>query len=353
MQILAQDAPEAAPIDRAAEAAAACTPANPIEGFEPSVVCTQVYEWTGVRWLSLASGSLIKIVLVLLIAWVLTRVVRRALKRLAARVTQQGVDSTTLIKMMSPLADTAPINLQRTQMRAQTITGVLRSFFVAIIWVTAGVTILGAFNINLGPLVAGAGIVGVALGFGAQNLVRDFLSGIFMLLEDQYGVGDVIDVGEATGLVESVSLRTTRLRSVDGTVWYVPNGEIRRVGNKSHQWSRALLDIPVAYETDVDVAQASIKAVADELAADMEWAHLILSPPEVWGVESWGDSEVVIRLVVQTVPLEQWNVSRELRKRLKKAFDEQGIEIPYPQRTVWVRNQEAGKPFGAEEGGGI
>ncbi|HWH31797.1 MAG TPA: mechanosensitive ion channel family protein [Egibacteraceae bacterium] len=326
------------------EAQAACTPANPPDGFEPNFVCQQVFEWTQLRWLALASGTIFKVVFVLVLAWFATRLVRRALKRFAERVTREGMDSGRLVKVMSPLADTAPINLQRAQMRARTITGVIRSFAVVAIWITAGITVLGAFNINLGPLIAGAGIAGVALGFGAQNLVRDFLSGIFMLLEDQYGVGDVINAGEATGIVESVSLRTTRLRSVDGTVWYVPNGEIKRVGNMSHQWSRALLDIGVAYDTDLDLATRVIQATANAMAEDPEWAPLILSEPEVWGLEQWGESQLTIRLVVQTVPLEQWNVSRELRRRLKEAFDEAGIEIPFPQRTVWIRNpgEEAG-----------
>ena len=327
------------------DAAAVCTPAGAASA-EPNLFCTFVYRWIGVDWLALAAGTILKVALVLVLAWFLTRLVRRSIRRFVDRMTREGAGRAGLLRVMSPLADTGSSNLQRTTARAQTIGDVIRSFLVVAIWITAGITVLGAFNINLGPLIAGAGIAGVALGFGAQNLVRDFLSGIFMLLEDQYGVGDVINVGEATGIVESVSLRTTRLRAVDGTVWYVPNGEIKRVGNMSHQWSRALLDVPIAYDTDLDRATEVIKRTADAMAADPEWSAVILSDPEVWGLEQWGESQMTVRLVVQTVPLEQWKVSRELRRRLKAAFDEAGIEIPFPQRTIWLRQDAQEDPAG-------
>ena len=175
--------------------------------------------------------------------------------------------------------------------------------------------ILSELGIDLAPLLAGAGMLGVALGFGAQSVVRDFLSGMFMLLEDQYGVGDVIDAGDASGTVEGVSLRTTRLRDVEGVVWHVPNGEIKRVGNKSQQWSRAVLDVPVAFETDIEHAKRVIKETADAVWRRAPWSTMILGEPEVWGVEELGAQGVVIRLVVKTHPLEQWKVARELRAR--------------------------------------
>jgi small conductance mechanosensitive channel len=199
-------------------------------------------------------------------------------------------------------------------------------------------------------LIAGAGIVGVALGFGSQSLVKDFLSGIFMLIEDQYGVGDIVDVGPATGVVEGFTLRTTRLRDVEGVLWHVPNGEISRVGNLSQQWSRSLLDIPVAYTTDLDQAIEIIKRTADELWRDEAWRGLILEEPDVWGVEAFGDSAILIRVVLKVVPAQQWAVSRELRMRVKAAFDEAGIEIPFPQQTVWVRNgMDTPSPYGREQ----
>ena len=203
----------------------------------------------------------------------------------------------------------------------------------------AAAMILGEIGVELGPLIAGAGILGVALGFGSQSLVRDFLSGIFILVEDQFGVGDIVNLdGQTSGVVEAVSLRTTRLRAVDGTVWHVPNGEIRRVGNMSQHWSRALLDVQVAYATDLARAQELIGDVARELWR--EDPH-ILEEPEVWGVEDLGPNGIVIRLVVKTTPSEQWRVSRLLRERLKTAFDEAGIEIPFPQQTIWHRTDPA------------
>jgi small conductance mechanosensitive channel len=212
---------------------------------------------------------------------------------------------------------------------------VLRSLVTATIYAIAGFMILGVIGIDLGPLLAGAGIIGIALGFGSQSLVRDFLSGIFILIEDQFGVGDIVNLdNETSGTIEAVSLRTTRLRAVDGTVWHVPNGEIRRVGNQSQHWSRALIDVEVAYDTDVDHAQDVIAAVAHEIAVEDKD---VLDEPEVWGVEALGANGVAIRLVVKTRPSEQYRVSRELRRRLKAAFDREGIEIPFPQQTVWHR----------------
>ena len=203
------------------------------------------------------------------------------------------------------------------------------------IFTIAGFLVVGEFGLNLAPLLAGAGIVGIALGFGAQSLVKDFLSGMFILVEDQFGVGDIVDLDQQTsGTVEAVSLRTTRLRAVDGTVWHVPNGDIRRVGNKSQHWSRALLDVEVAYDTDIEQAKGVIKRVADTLWHERDD---ILEEPEVWGVERLGPNAIVIRLVVKTRPADQYDVSRELRQRLKEAFDAEGIEIPFPQQVVWNR----------------
>jgi small conductance mechanosensitive channel len=221
---------------------------------------------------------------------------------------------------------------------------VLRSIASAVVFGVAFTTVLSELGVDLGPILASAGIVGVAVGFGAQNLVKDFLTGIFMILEDQYGVGDAVDVGEANGIVEAVGLRTTRLRSVDGTVWHVRNGEILRVGNMSQGWSRALLDVSVAYGTDVDHATRVIERVAAEVCEGEAVGSSVLEEPEVWGVEQLTADGVVIRLVVKTAPLEQWKVARELRLRLKEAFDAEGIEIPFPQRSLWVRSADGGKP---------
>jgi small conductance mechanosensitive channel len=189
-------------------------------------------------------------------------------------------------------------------------------------------SVLDTLGINLAPLIAGAGIAGIALGFGAQSLVRDFLSGMFMLMEDQFGVGDVVDAGVATGTVEGVSLRTTRLRDIDGVVWHIPNGTILRIGNKSQQWSRAVVDVPVTDQADAGVATDVIREVAEAIWHDPDFASVILAEPSVLGVESLAPGRVVIRVVVRTQPQQQWRVERELRRRIKAAFDSAGIALP-------------------------
>ena len=242
---------------------------------------------------------------------------------------------------------------ERVTQRAGALGAALRSVASIAIYTVAIIMVLGEFDVSLGPLLAGAGIAGVALGFGAQSLVRDFLSGIFILIEDQYGVGDIVDLGEATGTVEEVTLRVTRVRDVRGTLWHVPNGEIRRVGNQSQLWARVILDVEVAYDTDVADASAVIKEVADALWREGLATAPILEEPEIWGVENFGPDAITLRLAAKTEPGSQWALSRELRVRLKRAFDEHGIEIPFPQRTVWLHGDgEGALQGGAEEAGG-
>jgi small conductance mechanosensitive channel len=228
--------------------------------------------------------------------------------------------------------------VDRRNQRVDALGAVLNSALGLVIWTGALLIILGAtFGINLTPFLAGAGVIGIAIGFGAQDLVKDFVSGIFMLIEDQFGVGDVIDVGDATGTVEKISLRTTRIRDVRGTVWHFPNGEIRRVGNLSQEWSRVLLDVTVGYGSDIDTAADVIRQTAEDMAGEDRYRGLFLAAPEVWGVESVTPDGVAIRLVIKTLPGEQAAISRELRRRIKKGLDGAGIEVPLAQRPVWLR----------------
>jgi moderate conductance mechanosensitive channel len=312
---------------------------NRCGGEAANQLCVTVGRLTGNETLANLApllAPLLRIGLIVLLATAALLLIRRGVGRFVRRVKERGMAK---IEASVP-EERSDIAIARATMRAETIASVLRSFATIVILVLTLLMVLGELRINLGPLIAGAGIAGVAIGFGAQTLVRDFLTGIFMLIEDQYGLGDIIDTGEAAGTVEAISLRTTRLRDVNGVVWYVPNGEIRRVGNKSQEWSRAVLDIGVAYDTDIEHASAVIRRVADELAADPEWGPQLMDEPEVWGVEDFGDSEITIRLVLKTRPLQQWKVARAYRGLLKPAFDAEGIEIPFPQRTVWVRNDE-------------
>ena len=313
---------------------------------EAGAVCEAVFRFTGNESVARASDVFVakpaKIVLILILAWLASHLLRRAINRFTRGLGTVSADVVSVADRSSgSLLGTSSTKTQRGVQRAETIGALLGSVASAGVWGLAALMVLGELGVQLGPLLAGAGLVGVAVGFGAQNLVRDFLSGIFMLIEDQYGVGDIIDVGPATGTVEGVSLRTTRLRDVEGNVWHVPNGFIDRVANKSQEWSRSLLDIPVAYDTDTNEASAIIKEVADATWSDPDWQDRILAEPEVWGVEAFGADGVVIRLVVKTAPLMQWKVGRELRARIKRAFDAAGIEIPFPQRTVWHRDEMA------------
>ena len=278
---------------------------------------------------------------ILVAAWVANRLVRRAIRRLVEHMTDDG--GLAGLKAPGALARTGEIPSLRRVQRAETVGALLKSVASFGIWTLAALMALGTLGLDLGPLIAGAGIVGVAVGFGSQNLVRDFISGIFMLMEDQYGVGDVVDAGPATGTVEGVGLRTTRLRDVDGTLWHIPNGEIRRVGNRSQGWARALVDVEVAYTTDLDDATRTIERVAHELYVDETWAPRILEQPEVWGVEELGPDGIRVRLGAKTRPLEQWKVARELRARLKVAFDQAGIEVS-AQKAVTSDGDGQGQP---------
>lgn len=326
-------------------------------GDDPSFICRELLERTeSTAVAELADWLFAKpltIAIVLVVAWVVLRLANGVIDR-SVRSVAQGSEPARRLKrslrgtrlghtLPSGTLDTGAVSM-RAAARAETLGHVLKSGAAFGVWTIAGLTILGEIGINLGPLIAGAGIAGIALGFGAQSLVKDVLAGLFILVEDQYGVGDVIDVGEEAGIrvsgtVESVSLRATRLRSVEGTVWHVPNGTVLRVGNMSQQWARALLDVSVGYGADIEEAQAIIKRVADEVWRDDDFAAVVLEEPEVWGVEDLGADGITIRLVVKTKPAAQWKVLRELRVRIKRALDAAGIEIPFPQRTVWVRNE--------------
>jgi len=290
------------------------------------------------------------VLLALVVRWVLHRLVDRVVRRAEGGVLPDAVGRLSKARRgiprdHTPVAREVIASTRRVQ-RAKTIGSLLKSIITGVVVAIFGTMVLDEIGVNIAPIIASAGIIGLALGFGAQSLVKDFLSGIFMILEDQYGVGDVIDVGEASGTVEAVSLRITRLRDVNGTVWYVPNGEIMRVGNMSQNWARTVLDINVSYGEDLARVRRVLQDVAHDLWEDEEYKFLIIEEPEVWGVESLGIDGVAVRVTLKTAPLEQWAVAREMRQRIKSRFDHEGIEIPFPQRVVWNR-QEPAAPAGA------
>ncbi len=329
----------AAPVEKAA----ACGPPG-TEGW----LCSHVYDWTGSQTAASVAEDLsgaLRVVIIIVIAYVLVRISRLVVRRIVRNLQkEETADRISKIRHRTGLSllDTSPIPSVRRALRAETIGAVLRSVIGVLIWATAGIMILDEIGVNLAAIGIGVSIIGVALGFGAQTVVRDFLAGIFMLIEDQYGVGDVIDTGVATGTVEGVSLRTTRLRDAEGVVWHVANGEIRRVGNKSQQWSRVLLDITIAYDADIERASEVIRRAAESVASERELGSVITEDPEVWGIESVETDHVVIRLAVKTQPLEQWRVARALRARIKAALDDAGI--PPTSEAVVTYRAEGGAP---------
>jgi small conductance mechanosensitive channel len=305
-------------------------------GEDPTFACRRVFDWTGSEaWAQAADRFLVPplhILLIVAAAYIANRLVRRSIRRLTTRIVDSGANGTLgAIRSHTPsaLLGTGSMSV-RAAARAQTLGLVLRSIASTVIWTIAAIMILGELGVALGPLIAGAGIAGVALGFGAQSLVKDFLSGIFMLIEDQYGVGDIIDLGVATGTVEDVTLRTTQIRDTSGTLWYVPNGTILRVGNMSQDWARAVLDVEVTEDTDLARALGAVKSVVDELWEDPDWSARILEEPEVLGVERIGPTGITVRTLVKTRPAEQFKVMREMRRRVCDAFRELDIHFARP-----------------------
>ncbi len=291
-----------------------------------SWTCAAVYEWTGNETLARGAtwliGKPLAILVILLVAVLLRWLAAKATDRVVAR------------------AEAAPAvgsrhTFNRRAQRAKSLGTLLKSITTAVVFGIAFVMVLSEVGLNIAPILASAGVLGLAIGFGAQNMVKDFLSGVMMMVEDQYGVGDVVDLGEAVGTVENVGLRVTRVRDVDGTVWYVRNGEILRVGNQSQNWARTVLDIGVSYDEDLARVREVLTDVAHSLWEDEDYKHIIIEEPSVWGVQNLGPDAVVVRVALKTAPMEQWNVAREMRERIKSRFDHEGIVMPLPQRVVW------------------
>ncbi len=227
------------------------------------------------------------------------------------------------------------------QQRVDTLASVFTAGGRVIIVLATLLTLMPLAGISIGPLLAGVGILGLAVGFGAQSLVKDVISGLFILLDDQYSKGDVVSVGGVTGLVEDVGLRRTVLRDLDGIVHYIPNGEIGVASNFTQEYSRINLNVGVSYSEDLDHVMQVIDRVGEEMAADPEWGQSLITPPKALRVDNLGDSGIDIKVVGDTKPIKQWEVMGELRKRLKKAFDDEGIEIPYPHRVMVTRGAKA------------
>ncbi|MGW2647669.1 mechanosensitive ion channel family protein [Streptomyces sp. NPDC001393] len=301
------------------------SPSGPTEGAVSSLQdaqqsATHAASWVEQNWSTwLAMG--LQILLIVVIAVALRAVVRRAITKLIDRMgrTAEAVNGTALGGLL--------VNAERRRQRSQAIGSVLRSVASFLILGTAALMVLSTFKINLAPLLASAGVAGVAIGFGARNLVTDFLSGVFMILEDQYGVGDVIDAGVATGEVIEVGLRVTKLRGADGEIWYVRNGEVKRIGNLSQGWATAGVDVTVRASEDLDRVKATLDYVAEHMSKEEPWNELLWSPVEVLGLDSVLIDSMVVRVSARTMPGKALTVERELRWRIKRAFDAAHIRI--------------------------
>ncbi|MCF2531699.1 mechanosensitive ion channel family protein [Yinghuangia soli] len=266
----------------------------------------------------------IRILVIIIVALILRAITRKMITQLIARMANDGSNGSG-----RPVTGFL-LNAERRRQRAETVGSVMRSMASFVILGIATLLVLSELNVNLAPLLASAGIAGVAIGFGARNLVTDFLSGMFMILEDQYGVGDLVDAGPASGTVIEVGLRITKLRDVDGTVWYVRNGEIKRVGNRSQGWGTAKVDVQVGYREDVEKVRDLIVTATEQLADDEQWNETVWGPGEVIGMESVTAESVVLQVQIKTMPGQELPVARELRGRLKHAFDDAGVRLSEP-----------------------
>jgi small conductance mechanosensitive channel len=294
--------------------------------------CKVVKEVTGSDWLAQSANWLIAKPLTIILILVVAMIVRAIARRLIDRLTRASGGKVPAL--LRPLRERAPQALgtllsERRAQRARTIGSVFKSITSVLVFGIAFMMILAELGVNLAPILASAGILGVAVGFGAQNVVKDFLSGVFMMLEDQYGVGDVVDVGEASGTVEAVGLRITTMRDVNGTVWYVRNGEILRVGNSSQGFAVAVVDVPIGYGADVEQATEILERVATYAAENEPVSEDVLEPPEVLGVERVSAAEgITLRMTVKVRPGRQWAVQRTLRARIMAAFEDAGVQGP-------------------------
>jgi moderate conductance mechanosensitive channel len=264
----------------------------------------------------------------LLALWGVGKVIDRVVDQVVSGVkVHHGAEDTKAL-------ETSPVEAMRQVQRARTLGTVLNAFSKWTIWIIVIIMVLTEFGVAVTPLIASVGILGAALGFGAQSLVKDILNGLFMVFEDQLGIGDIVNLGQVTGVVERVGIRITEVRDVNGTLWFVRNGEVLQVGNFSQDWARIILDVPVPYTLDVDEAQDALLAAAKEFAAEPEWRRKILEDPEMWGIESISHEALMVRLTIRVRAGEQFTMKRALHRYVKSALDKRGIDIPALNRMV-------------------
>jgi small conductance mechanosensitive channel len=282
----------------------------------------------GIDWKQITTTSL-RLVLILVVALILMLVIKKVLDGVKSRLLRKSQEEG------EPPSESAK--------RIETLVRLLRQGLYLALWIMVLMLMLNQIGVKVGPLLAGAGVAGLAVGFGAQNLVRDIISGFFIILENQMRVGDVAIINGTGGLVERIRFRTTILRDLGGVVHVFPNGSINTLSNLTNEWSAYIFDIGVAYKEDTDRVIAVMEEVGKSMKEDDKFGRLMLEVPDIFGVDKFGDSAVVIKGRIKTKPIRQWEVGREYLRRIKYAFDENGIEIPFPHRTVYMG--EASKPF--------
>lgn len=260
----------------------------------------------------------LKIVLIVIVVFLISRFSTTFIEKIIRKIIRSE-------KLLSKEAE---------KKREDTLISVLNATIRVLVWLVGSMMILSELGINIGPIIAAAGVAGIAFGFGGQYLIRDVISGLFIILENQYRVGDVISLNGTTGLVEKINLRLTIIRDLDGTVHHIPNGEVKIASNLSKEFSRVNINLGIAYESDLEKVERVINKIGEELILDPAWKDQIISAPKFSRVEEFADSAIIIRIMGDTVPLKQWSVSGELRKRIKIEFDREGIEIPFPQRVM-------------------
>ncbi len=279
-------------------------------------------------------ATTVEILLIFCLGMVLTWIIRVVFRRLDVIVHQ--VDDR--------LESVTPEDARR----VTTLLGVVQTLVILLLWTVMATTMLSHVGVNVGPILAGAGILGVAIGFGSQYMVRDLIAGFFLIMENHVRLGDVVKINGKEGLVERITYRVIVLRDLEGTVHVFPHGTVETLSNLTKDWSSALIDIGVAYKENPDRVMAVLTREAGALAAEPAWAHCGMQPAEVLGIENFGPSEIVIRMRIKTRPLRQWDVKREFLRRVKFAFDREGIEIPYPHRSLYLGSQQGALPVRLE-----
>lgn len=301
--------------------------------------------WEGIVAFVVTNDNVFRIVGVIVGALILRWILLISIKRVVDRVVS-GVKKAQAVEHTVELS-ASPLHAVRVVQRTRTIGSVLRNVVTWSIVAVTIVLVLSELNFSVTALIASAGVLGAALGFGAQSLVKDMLNGLFMVFEDQLGVGDIVSLqstqGPVEGVVESVGVRVTQVRDVNGTLYFVRNGEIVTVGNKSQGWARVIIDLPAPYTSDVEAVEQTMLETAQTMADDPRWKRKVLEKPEIWGIESISAEALVIRLVMKVRGPEQWEVARELRLRLKLALDDLGVSLPALNRVVMDGLDQAAK----------